>query len=53
MEKNQNCVIWIHTALFYTKKTDHIYKDISEDVEARFETSNYELDKALPKRKIK
>ena len=25
-------------------KTDYIYKDIAEDVETRFDTSNYELD---------
>ena len=34
-------------------KTDHIYKDIAEDDEARFDTSNYELDRALPKIKNK
>ena len=28
-----------------------IYKNISEDIETRFETSNYELDKPLPKGK--
>ena len=33
-------------------KTDDIYKDIAEDVETRFDTSNYELDKPLPKGKI-
>ena len=33
------------------KKTDDIYKDIAEDVETRFDTSNYELDRPLPKRK--
>ena len=26
-------------------KTDDIYKDIAEDVEIRFDTSNYELDR--------
>ena len=30
--------------LLYTKKTDDIYKDIAEDVEARFDTSSYELE---------
>ena len=30
-------------------KTDDIYKDIAEDVETRFDTSNYELDRSLPK----
>ena len=34
-------------------KTDDIYKDIAEDVETRFDTSNYELDRALPKGKNK
>ena len=33
-------------------KTD-IYKDIAEDFETRFDTSNYELDNSLPKEKIK
>ena len=34
-------------------KTDDIYKDIAEDVETRFDTSNYELDRLLPKGKNK
>ena len=34
-------------------KTDDIYKDISKDVETRFDTSNYELDRPLPKGKYK
>ena len=34
-------------------KTDDIYKDIAEDVEKRFETSNFELDRPLPKGKNK
>ena len=29
-------------------KTDDIYKDIAEDIETRFGTSNYELDRPLP-----
>ena len=37
MMKKQNCVIWIQT----------------EDVETRFDPSNYELDRSLPKGKIK
>ena len=28
-------------------KTDDIYKDITEDIETRFGTSNYELDRPL------
>ena len=30
-------------------KIDNIYKDIVEDVEARFNTSNYEIDRPLAK----
>ena len=30
-------------------KTDDIYVDISKDVETRFDTSNYEFDRPLPK----
>ena len=32
-------------------KTDNIYKDITKDVEARFDTSDFELDRPLPKGK--
>ena len=34
-------------------KTDDTYKDIEEDVETRFDTSNFELDRPLPKGKNK
>ena len=34
-------------------KIDGIYKDISEDVERRFDSSSYELDRRLPKGKNK
>ena len=34
-------------------ETNNIYKDIVEDVETRFDTSNYELDRPLPKGKNK
>ena len=30
-------------------KTDDIYKDIAEDVETKFDTSDYELDRSLPR----
>ena len=32
-------------------KTDDINKDIAKDLETRFNTSNYELDRPLPKGK--
>ena len=35
------------------KKTEDIYSDTSKDVETRFHTSNYELDRPLPKRNNK
>ena len=38
---------------FHLIKTDDIRKDISEVVETRFDTSNYELDEPLPKERIK
>ena len=38
---------------FTDVKTDDIYKDIAEDVETRFDTSNYELDRPLRKVKNK
>ena len=34
-------------------KINDIYKDIAEDIETRFDTSNYELDRSLPKEKNK
>ena len=39
VKKKQNCVIWTQTV-----KTDYIYIDFVEDVEARFGTSYYELE---------
>ena len=34
-------------------KTDDIYKDLAEELETRFGTSYYELDRPLPKGKNK
>ena len=34
-------------------KNSNIYKEIAEDIEARIDTSNYELDRPLPKGKNK
>ena len=34
-------------------KIDDIYKDTAEDVETRFDTSNYELERSLSKGKNK
>ena len=40
-------------SLIVYAQTDNIYKNIAEDVETRFDTSNYELDRPLPKGKNK
>ena len=40
-------------SLIVNVRTDDIYKDIADDVETRFDTSNYELDRPLPKGKNK
>ena len=40
------------TFIIYKDPSD-IYKDIAEGIETRFDTSNYELDKQLPKGKEK
>ena len=37
--------------LYKYVKTDDIYKNIGEDVETRFGTSNFEIDGPLPKGK--
>ena len=53
MEKTQNYVTWMQTALQSTQKTHDIYVEITKDVETRFDTTNSELEKPLPKEKIK
>ena len=52
MMKKQNCIVWCCKFCFIVYiKTDDIYKDIAEDVETRFDASNYELHSSLPKGK--
>ena len=43
-------MLYAYSFIVYIK-TDDIYKDIAEDVETRFDTSNYEFDRPLPKKK--
>ena len=50
--KAKLCYIDTESLIVYIK-IDDIYKDIAEDVETRFDTSNYELDRLLPKGKNK
>ena len=49
-EKAKLCYLDTNSLIVYVK-TDSICKDIAEDVETRFDTSNYELDWPLPKGK--
>ena len=51
-EKLKLCYMDTNGFIVYIK-TDDIYKDIAEDVETRFDTSNYELDRQLTKGKNK
>ena len=47
--------LWIvdtDSFIIHLKRNDN-YKDIAEDVETRFDTSNFELDRSLPKVKNK
>ena len=49
-EKANLCYMDKYSFTVYIK-TDDIYKDIGEDVETRFDISNYEFDRPLPKKK--
>ena len=49
-EKVKMCSMDTDRFIVYIK-TDDIYKDIAEDVETRFDTSNYQLDIPFTKRK--
>ena len=54
-EKGKLCHVDTDSFIVYIK-TDHIYEDIEEDVERKFNNSNnsnYELDRPLPKGKNK
>ena len=46
--KPKLCYIDTDSFIVYIKRDD-IYKYITEDVETRFDTSNYELNRPLPK----
>ena len=51
-EKEKLCYMDTDSFTVYIK-TDVIYKDIAEDVETRFDISNYELVRPSPKGKNK
>ena len=46
------CYIDTESFIVYVKTND-ILKDIAQDVETRFDTSNFEVDRPLPKAKMK
>ena len=47
VENAKLCYMDTDTFIVYVK-TDDIYKNISEDVETRFDTSNFEINVPLP-----
>ena len=47
-EKAKMCYMDTDRFIAY-KKTDDIYKNIAKYVQIKFDTSNYELDRPLPK----
>ena len=47
-ENNLKLLYMDTDSLVYDTKTEDFYKDIAEDVEARFDTSGYEPDRPLP-----
>ena len=51
-EKTKLCYMDTNSFIIYIK-TDDIYKENTEDVETRFDISNYELERPLPKEKKK
>ena len=51
-ENTKHCYMDTDSFIVHVK-IDDIYKDIAEDVETRFETSNFEIDKHYLKEKIK
>ena len=49
-QKAKLCFMDTDSFIVYIK-TEDIYSDIAKDVETRFHTSNYELDRSLYKKK--
>ena len=48
-KKPKNCYMDTKSFIVHVQ-TDGIYNDIAKDVETRFNTSNFETDRPLPKR---
>ena len=52
MVKKQNYALWTDSFVVYIN-ADDTYEDLAEDIESRFDTSNYEIAKRFPKGKNK
>ena len=52
VKKQKLCYMDTDSFIIHVETKD-IYKDIAEDVEKRFDTSNFEIDRPLPIRKNK
>ena len=52
VKKAKLCYMDTDSFILYIK-ADDIYKNIAEDIETRFDTSNYELDRPFPRGKNK
>ena len=46
-EKGKPCYMDTSSAIVHIKRDD-VYKDIAEDIQTKFDTSNQELDRPLP-----
>ena len=44
----ENIYLWV---LVWLCKTNDVYKEIAQNIETRFDTSNYELERPLPRGK--
>ena len=49
--RKSKTVLYGYRKLHYVHNTDYIFKNIAKDFETRFDTSNYELERPLPKGK--
>ena len=48
----QDYVTWILTVLLFILKSEDFFEDIADDVEKRFDTSNYEINRPLSTKEI-
>ena len=51
MEKKRNYVTWIQTDLLLEQKQKIFMQTLQKDVERRFDTSNYELERPFSREK--